>query len=226
MLVKGAHGNKVNQHKPLSVVDRVKLHTILVFCCPVKLIWIEQTIKIFLVLSILCVMVEWQRENNKGTRLTSVFIHANSVVNLCHLIYLRSMKFKSRHYDDAKMGSIGSQITSLTIVYSAVYSGEDKRKHQSSASLAFVWEIHRWPVNCPHKWPVTRKTFPLMTSSCSIPTGINKRFLSYINLQDDAMSRTRVPLQRSEWSSSMAFFGQETRGSTSTHWNNDRPPHR
>ena len=52
------------------------------------------------------------------------------------------------------------QSTSLTIVYSDVYSGEDQRKHQSSASLAFVREIHRWPVNCPHKCPVTRKTFP------------------------------------------------------------------
>ena len=35
-----------------------------------------------------------------------------------------------------------------------------RRKHQSSASLAFVWGIHRWPVNSPHKWPVTRKRFP------------------------------------------------------------------
>ena len=58
------------------------------------------------------------------------------------------------------MGAIASQITSLTIVYSTVYSGSDKRKHQSSASLAFVREIHREPVNSPHKWPVTRKMFP------------------------------------------------------------------
>ena len=58
------------------------------------------------------------------------------------------------------MGSIASQITSLAIVYSAVYSGADQRKHQSSASLAFVRGIHRGPVNSPHKWPVTRKMFP------------------------------------------------------------------
>ena len=58
------------------------------------------------------------------------------------------------------MGSIPSQITSLTIVYSAVYSGADQRKHQSSASLAFVWEIHRGPVNSPHKGSVTRKMIP------------------------------------------------------------------
>ena len=41
-----------------------------------------------------------------------------------------------------------------TIVYSTVYSGADQRKHQGSASLAF-----QWPVNSPHKWPVTRQMF-------------------------------------------------------------------
>ena len=58
------------------------------------------------------------------------------------------------------MGTMASQITSLTIVYSTVYSGADQRKHQSSASLAFVRGIHRGPVNSPHKWPVTRKIVP------------------------------------------------------------------
>ena len=58
------------------------------------------------------------------------------------------------------MASMASQITSLTIVYSAVYSGADQRKHQSSASLAFVRGIHRWSVNFPHKGQVTRKMFP------------------------------------------------------------------
>ena len=64
------------------------------------------------------------------------------------------------HYGDVIMGAIASQITSLTIVYSIVYSDADQRKHQSSASLAFVRGIHRGPVNSPHKWPVTRKMFP------------------------------------------------------------------
>ena len=58
------------------------------------------------------------------------------------------------------MGTTASQITSLTIVYSTVYSGTDQRKHQSSASLAFVRGIHWRPVNSPHKDPVTRKMFP------------------------------------------------------------------
>ena len=55
---------------------------------------------------------------------------------------------------------MASQINTLTIVYSTVYWGADQRKHQSSASLAFVRGIHRGPVNSPHKWPVTRKMFP------------------------------------------------------------------
>ena len=63
-------------------------------------------------------------------------------------------------YNDVIIASIASQITSLAIVYSAVYSGADERKHQSSASLAFVRGIHRGPVNSPHKWPVTLKLFP------------------------------------------------------------------
>ena len=33
----------------------------------------------------------------------------------------------STHYDDVIMGAIASQITSLTIVYSAVYSEADKK---------------------------------------------------------------------------------------------------
>ena len=58
------------------------------------------------------------------------------------------------------MSTMASQITSLTIVYSTVYSGIDQRKHQISAPLAFVRGIHRWSVNSPHKGPVTRKMFP------------------------------------------------------------------
>ena len=64
------------------------------------------------------------------------------------------------HYDDVIMTTIASQITSLTIVYSTVYSDADQRKHQSPASLGFVWGIHRGPVNSPHKGSVTRKMFP------------------------------------------------------------------
>ena len=56
------------------------------------------------------------------------------------------------HYSDVIMSAMASQITSLTIVYSTVYSGADQ--------LAFVRGIHRLPVNSPHKEPVTRKRVP------------------------------------------------------------------
>ena len=76
------------------------------------------------------------------------------------LIAVDELAMPCIHYNDVIMGAIASQITSLTIVYSTVYSDADERKHQSSASLAFVWGIHRWPVNSPHKWPVMRKMVP------------------------------------------------------------------
>ena len=49
----------------------------------------------------------------------------------------------SMHYYDVIMTTMASQITSLTVVYSIVYSGADQRKQHSSASLAFVRGIHR-----------------------------------------------------------------------------------
>ena len=79
----------------------------------------------------------------------------------CCYICRFDFRWVACHYDDVIMGVMASQITSLMIVYSTVYSGADQSKHQSSASLAFVLGIHRGPVKSPHKWPVTRKMFPL-----------------------------------------------------------------
>ena len=66
----------------------------------------------------------------------------------------------SQHYGDVIMSTMASQITSVSLVYSTICSNADQRKHESSASLAFVRGIHRWLVNSPHKGPVTRKMFP------------------------------------------------------------------
>ena len=63
------------------------------------------------------------------------------------------------HYIDVIMTTMAYQITSLTVVYSTVYPDADQRKHQSSASLAFVWGIHRTG-EFPAQRPVTRKMFP------------------------------------------------------------------
>ena len=77
------------------------------------------------------------------------------------------------------MSTMASQITILTIVYSTVYSGADQSKHQSSASLAFVWGIHRGPFNSPHKWPVTRKMLPFDDVIMSYPVFDN--FIYHVN---------------------------------------------
>ena len=67
----------------------------------------------------------------------------------------------SIHYSDAMMSAMASQIAGVSIVCSTVCSGADhQRRHQSSASLAFVRGIHRWPVDSPQKALVTRKMFP------------------------------------------------------------------
>ena len=88
---------------------------------------------------------------------TTVMRPANVVRASTYMVY--SVRSILEHYSDVIMGAMAPQITSLPIVYSIVYSGADQRKHQSSASLAFVKGIHRWPVNSPHKGPVTRKMF-------------------------------------------------------------------
>ena len=64
------------------------------------------------------------------------------------------------------MTTIASQITSLAVVYSTVYSDADQRKHQSSTSLAFVWGIHRDRWIPRTKGQLRGKCFHLMTSSC------------------------------------------------------------
>ena len=73
------------------------------------------------------------------------------------------------------MGAIASQITSPTIVYSTVYSDADQRKHHRSASLAFVWGIHRGLLFSCTNGQSRGKCFHLMTSSrVTRPTKMEK----------------------------------------------------
>ena len=79
-------------------------------------------------------------------------IHSRQGLKICYwittcwkriLLHVFDDKNVSLHYDEVIMTTMASQITSLTVVYSIVYSGVDQRKHQSSASLDFVRGIHR-----------------------------------------------------------------------------------
>ena len=71
-----------------------------------------------------------------------------------------TMPVWDRHYYDVIMSGMASQIAGVSIVYLTFCSAVDEKKYQSSASMAFVRGIHRWPVNSPHIGPVTRKMFP------------------------------------------------------------------
>ena len=99
----------------------------------------------------------WEPEKYANNILQTAFWNA--------FYWLKIWTFHSKFIIGAK----ASPITSLTIVNSTVHSGADQRKHQNSASLAFVRGIHQWLVNSPHKWPVARKIFPfddvIMSSS-------------------------------------------------------------
>ena len=88
-------------------------------------------------------------------------VHAKTLCDHWDYQNQRSMKWNLIWTaNDIMLCVRASQITSLTIVYSTVYSGAEQRKDKSSASMAFVRGIQRWPVNSRHKGPVTRKMFP------------------------------------------------------------------
>ena len=89
-------------------------------------------------------------------RLNYNLLSTLKTTNDCH----EECQERTNHYSDVIMGVMATQISSLMIVYSTVYSGANQRNHQRSASLAFVRGIHQWPVNSPHKGPVTQKKFP------------------------------------------------------------------
>ena len=105
------------------------------------------------------------------------------------------------HYSDVMMGVIASQITSVVIIYSTVDSGADQRKYQSSASLAFVQEIHRRPVNSPHKWSVTPKMFPIDDVIMLCPSAMKELCLTLGNVSRYGASDWNKTLSRfSFWS--------------------------
>ena len=120
--------------------------------------------------------------------ITMYLLNGRAIIGLNHGLWLLKymalgIRSPQNHENEFIMDAMASQITSLTIVYWTVYSGTVQRKRQSSASLAFVWGIHRWLVNSPHKWPVTRKMFPFddVIVPWQQPTtnrGLNKKIAS------------------------------------------------
>ena len=105
-------------------------------------------------------LFETDRSDFINFRVTVRLIYAHPLIWAPKPKFVAEKYLGQIYYDDVIMGAMASQITSLTIVYSILYSDAYQRNHQSGASLACVQGIHRGPVNSPHKWPVTRKMFP------------------------------------------------------------------
>ena len=105
-------------------------------------------------------VLQWQANNPDIRYLWDIFVISRHISGM-----VLAMNGRTLHYTDVIMTTMASQITSLTIVYSTVYSDADQRKHQSSASLAFVWGIHRDRWIPRTKGQLRGKCFHLMTSS-------------------------------------------------------------
>ena len=95
----------------------------------------------------------WPRQFEKkwnGMNITMYKVSRNQLllVTAIYMAEVMSVDFEDWvwHYNDVIISAMASQIINLTIIYSTVYSGADQRKHQSSASLAFVRGIQRWPM--------------------------------------------------------------------------------
>ena len=123
------------------------------------------------------ILISRRYSKNKNVLLYCSYISESSWETLCRTwitisgklpVGPQAIPWTIIHYDDVIMTTIASQITSRTSVYSTVYSDPDQRKHQSSASLAFVWGIHRDRWIPRTKGQLRGKCFHLMTSSCRI----------------------------------------------------------
>ena len=71
-----------------------------------------------------------------------------------------------KHWSDVTMSAMVSQITGIWTVCSVVCSLTLKSKKTSKLGvIGFVRGNHQWPVDFPHKGPITRKMFPFDESS-------------------------------------------------------------
>ena len=118
------------------------------------------------------------------------------------------------------MGTIASRMTSRTVVYSSVYSGADQRKHQSSASLAFVRGIHgdffainatclQQHIRAQIQWPthndkaffiLMHKINQVMASlMCSLKRLNKTKNITIVCILYDAISNIQISLEIIHW---------------------------
>ena len=107
------------------------------------------------------------------------------IVRQCHVVtttycvindnkvgIMATLGFQCRHYNRVIMGTIASQITSFTIVYSIVYSDLFRCRSKKTSKLRLTGLCagnSPGPVNSLHKWPVTWKMFPFDVIIMKVP---------------------------------------------------------
>ena len=114
----------------------------------IKHVYLRNKMKIDLMMSTLSISSYEIKDNSAEMSICWLEILYNPIFGRC------------TYYNEVIRSATASQITDVSIVFSAVCSGADQIQYQSSVSLAFVRGIHPSPVNSPHKGPVTRKMFP------------------------------------------------------------------
>ena len=83
-----------------------------------------------------------------------------TVDNKSGLVQVRAWRFLMEDWKLPTLQWSHNERDGVSTVCLTVSSDANQGQYQSSASLVFVRGIHRWPVNSPHKGPITRKMFP------------------------------------------------------------------
>ena len=123
----------------------------IIMLCAIISLYIRIVSKHIPVIKVICFAIYAIRR----TKIHTLWILVWFVRAVLRISNVYHIKFYSIHYNEVTMNAMAPKITSLTIVCSTVYSGADQRKHQSSASLAFVCGIHRWPVKSQYRGNVS-----------------------------------------------------------------------
>ena len=129
--------------------------------------------------------MRWPVHETGGLLVIWLLAHRGRVTHIC----LSKLSHHSLHHNGHDSFSKHQRLYCLL---NRFYG--DKKKHQSSASLAFVRGIHRGPVNSPHKWPVTRKMLPFDDVIICSDYGLSSVYLQAIILINDGWLTLIRPL--------------------------------
>ena len=111
------------------------------------------------------------------------------------------------------MRVMASQITGVAIVYSTIYSGAYQRKHQSSASLAFVKGIHWWSLDHQQHERIPQYANPHISALSTYLSGS-----AYFSKTLRSFSRYSFSVFNSLWTSRSRVHTSGSQGGKSGKW--------